>query len=469
MTVSSIFVFFLGFLAACLLGVVAGRMLWVRAVRVTRARMELDRPHTLRSFEARIAGAQARAAVSIRELERALERERQISAHARLMADQMSSSSSLAQAERDDTQAALVNLAETLDSTRSRLRENEDSLSRKNGELTNMRREISDLRNDLAMRDGDVRKAELDAERLRAEIAGGLSREMSPDEIVKVVRAGNTSSVARQQIEKLRETVRTLRAEKSAAEAAATRAKLLLESRDDESIRDLVEPDEPGLPGIEPVEQPTYRGGLSAIEDDEFSETRGSEVIELDRSDDIAAKTAAAGSSGVHELRDAIDQVAVSITAEAASDPENAESVNELLDKAAETEPDSKLVTSLVEARERLRRRKSSSRSADDGSDADQPSLRRISARAMKRVIEPSASTSASSVAATLAAKAAQLGARPGPAAARNGKRRSASGSKTAVPATSGASDDAALDEAPAKQNAKLAMPRASENDLNVL
>ena len=227
-------VFSIGFLVACLLGLVAARMVWVRAVRITRARLERDRPETLRAFEARIAGAQARSAVSIRELERSLERERQISAQARLMADQMSSSSALAQAERDDTQASLVNLSDSLDATRERLRQQEEALARRSQDLSNVRRELSDARQELAMRDEDVRRAEDEVASLQMELASQLtSGDDTADAVQLLAQGGTAAAIARQQIETLRESVRLLRAEKSAAEASAARARLLLDARDE--------------------------------------------------------------------------------------------------------------------------------------------------------------------------------------------------------------------------------------------
>ncbi|CAN0602021.1 unnamed protein product, partial [Ectocarpus sp. 12 AP-2014] len=179
-TVADIVVFLLGFFSACLLGLIACRLVWVRAVRLTRARLERDRPETLRAFEARIAGAQARAAISIRELERALDRERQMSAQARLMADQMTSSSALALAERDDTQSSLVNLSDTLNTTRERLREHEETLMRRNADLADMRRNFSDARQELAMRDDDVSRLTEEVESLRAELAAHLAGDSDP-------------------------------------------------------------------------------------------------------------------------------------------------------------------------------------------------------------------------------------------------------------------------------------------------
>ena len=434
MTVANIFVFSLGFLAACLLGLVAARMVWARAVRVTRARIELDRPQTLRSFEARIAGAQARAAVSIRELERALERERQISAQARLMADQMSSSTNLAQAERDDTQAALVNLAETLDGTRARLREHEELLVRRNNELNAIRRELTEARNDLAMRNEDVRRAEQETESLRAELAGQIGGDVAPEAIEKIAKAGSASAIARQQIESLRETVRQLRAEKSAAEASAARARLLLDARDqDEAVR-------------------AAREGFDA--ERERLQARIAELEESMRKPRLVARAedapgtaeASRPATDVAALRQSIDAMTATIAAQAAVASDETSQINALLDKAAATGGDSTLVTSLVEARERLRRRKASqtgSKLASRHSERKPTSSSPSSALA-GRLASDGATDSAG---AELAAKAAELGGRASPA---TGARAS--------------SDDAA----PARDK-RIEMPRASETDLNVL
>ena len=194
MTVANIFVFALGFFVACLLGLIACRMVWARAVRLTRSRLEQDRPETLRAFEARIAGAQARAAISIRELERTLERERQISAQARLMADQMSSSSSIALAERDDIQSSLVNLSDTLNTTRERLRQHEDALAKRTHELSEMRAELADARQDAALRTEEVEQLEAETQSLRKELSAQLSGKGDIDDIATLLSPSGASA-----------------------------------------------------------------------------------------------------------------------------------------------------------------------------------------------------------------------------------------------------------------------------------
>lgn len=347
MTVADIFVFSLGFFAALLLGLIIARMAWIRAVRITRARLERDRPETLRAFEARIAGAQARAAVSIREMERSLERERQISAQARLMADQMTSSSSLALAERDDTQTALVNLSETLDSTRERLRQHEEVLSRRSNELGNARREAAEARQELAMRDEDVRRAESEAEALRATMVARMSDDLDPQAVAELT-SGGAADMARQQIDNLRDTVRSLRAEKSAAEASAARARLMLNAREDSEAVAALKVDHE-------VERQELQNKIAALEKAQKQVARTPQLVSITTD----AETSAGRDDELESLRTSIDAMTASLTASAAVE-ENAASqrINELLDQADHETTDSALVTSLVEARERLRNQK---------------------------------------------------------------------------------------------------------------
>lgn len=416
MTVANIFVFSLGFFAALLLGLIIARMAWTRAVRITRARLERDRPETLRAFEARIAGAQARAAVSIREMERSLERERQISAQARLMADQMTSSSSLAVAERDDTQNALVNLSETLDSTRERLRQHEDVLSRRSNELNNARRELAEARQELSMRDEDVRRAESEAAALRNTMAARMSDDLDP-QAVAALTSGGAADMAREQIDNLRGTVRALRAEKTAAEASAARARLMLNAREDSDAIAALKADHE-------AEREELYGKIAALEVSQAQSARKPQLVSIN-TDPESAKTDR--DAELDSLRTSIDAMTASLTASAAVE-ESAESkrINELLDRADHETTDSALVTSLVEARERLRNQKSKAE-------------KRASSQAK-------ASTKQDKV-----------------------KRTSA---KPAAPAV--ANNDELAEEATAapKRSAKRrssAMPRASESDINVV
>lgn len=344
-TVANIVVFSIGFLVACLLGLVAARMVWVRAVRITRARLERDRPETLRAFEARIAGAQARSAVSIRELERSLERERQISAQARLMADQMSSSSALAQAERDDTRASLVNLSDSLDATRERLRQQEEALARRSQDLSNVRRELSDARQELAMRDEDVRRAEDEVASLQMELASQLtSGDDTADAVQLLAQGGTAAAIARQQIETLRESVRLLRAEKSAAEASAARARLLLDARDENAAVTAAK-----------LEFEAQRQEMKARIAQLEEAARTPRLVSITPPDQIAVEDGTADER-LDSLRTSIDAMTASLTANAAlAGGPAGDQINALLDEAARIGGDSALVMSLVEARERLR------------------------------------------------------------------------------------------------------------------
>ncbi|MBV6656362.1 MAG: hypothetical protein KI785_01210, partial [Devosiaceae bacterium] len=384
-----------------------------------------------------IAGAQARAAVSIRELERALERERQISAQARLMADQMSSSTNLANAERDDTQSALVNLAETLDSTRARLRDHEDQLVRRNNELGTLRRELSEARQDLAMRQEDARRAEQEAESLRAELAGQFSGEMDASSLAKLSKAGSASAIARQQIEGLRETVRQLRAEKTAAEASAARARLLLDARDENEALQVARDE---------FEQERRRLEARIAELEDKAETSAPRLVATDGSGDADAKAA----TDIADLRRSIDAMTASITAQAAVDSPEDSKINALLDSAAENGGDSTLVTSLVEARERLRRRKASQASGRVAARTAQPA-EPDTRQAPASPPTPSLASLTSdfddqtSAGDALSAKAAEL-------SATAPKRAKQSGSKT-----------------PSAKEARAQMPKASESDLNVV
>ena len=355
MTVASIVVFLLGFFIACLLGLIACRLVWVRAVRLTRARLERDRPETLRSFEARIAGAQAKAAISIRELERSLERERQISAQARLMADQLSSSSALALAERDDSQEALVNLSDTLNTTREHLLAQEEALARSNNVVDDLRRELSDARADLSMRDEDIDRLTTEVETLRTELAQQMAGDGDPDAVAELVKAGNASAMARTQIEQLRETVRTLRAEKNTAEASAARTRLMLDARDDNQALAAARADFA-------AERERLDARIAELED-KLRNNRNilAQSITVERQKERAStsSTGSQNEGAVENLRESIDAMTASLTAEAAVDQAANDRVNELLDEAERDGADSSLVTSLVEARDRLRSRNS--------------------------------------------------------------------------------------------------------------
>ncbi len=355
MTVASIVVFLLGFFIACLLGLIACRLVWVRAVRLTRARLERDRPETLRSFEARIAGAQAKAAISIRELERSLERERQISAQARLMADQLSSSSALALAERDDSQEALVNLSDTLNTTREHLLTQEEALARSNNVVDDLRRELSDARADLSMRDQDIDRLTTEVETLRTELAQQMAGDGDPNTVAELAKAGNASAMARTQIEQLRETVRTLRAEKNTAEASAARTRLMLDARDDNQALAAAKADFA-------AEREHLDARIAELEG-ELRDTRKMppQSINVERhKEPVSAPLTGSRTEGdVDNLRKSIDAMTASLTAEAAVDEAANDRVNALLDEAERDGADSSLVTSLVEARDRLRSRKS--------------------------------------------------------------------------------------------------------------
>ncbi len=361
MTVADIVVFLLGFFSACLIGLIACRLVWVRAVRLTRSRLERDRPETLRAFEARIAGAQARAAISIRELERALDRERQISAQARLMADQMTSSSALALAERDDTQSSLINLSDTLNTTRERLREHEEQLLRRNTDLADMRRELSDARQELAARDDDVQRLNNDAENLRTELAAHLTGHVDPENASKLAESGDASAMARAQIETLRETVRELRSEKNAAEASAARARLLLDARDDNQALAAAKADFD-------AERETLLRRISELDEQVRNAPRPTpHLVRVDGeapAGPIEPTFASASEAGelipgdLESLQASIDAMTASLTATAAMDVDAGDRLNKLLDEAETEGADSNLVTSLVEARDRLRGKK---------------------------------------------------------------------------------------------------------------
>ncbi|MEQ8656715.1 MAG: hypothetical protein RIC24_05340 [Hyphomicrobiales bacterium] len=428
MTVADIVVFLLGFFSACLLGLIACRLVWVRAVRLTRARLERDRPETLRAFEARIAGAQARAAISIRELERALDRERQMSAQARLMADQMTSSSALALAERDDTQSSLVNLSDTLNTTRERLREHEETLMRRNTEMADMRRDLSDARQELAMRDDDVSRLTQETESLRAELAAHLAGDGDPSVASQLAESGDAASMARAQIENLRETVRQLRSDKNAAEASAARARLLLDARDDNQAVAAAKAD-----------FEADRNRLMAKIDELETELRnaprpGPQLVSIDGEDLTlpaalaSAKNKDAIPTDPETLRASIDELTASLTANVAVELDGNDRINALLDEAEEDGADSNLVTSLVEARDRLRAKKKASTS------------RKAPAKATTKSTGKASSNNKSSKTESPASGSSQ------------------SGGKIAAATASGTSNQKAS-----------GMPRASESDLKVI
>lgn len=425
MTVADIVVFLLGFFSACLLGLIACRLVWVRAVRLTRARLERDRPETLRAFEARIAGAQARAAISIRELERALDRERQMSAQARLMADQMTSSSALALAERDDTQSSLVNLSDTLNTTRERLREHEETLMRRNADLADMRRNFSDARQELAMRDDDVSRLTEEVESLRAELAAHLAGDSDPSVASRLAETGDAASMARAQIENLRETVRKLRSDKNAAEASAARARLLLDARDDNQAVAAAKAD------FE-ADRERMMAKIVELETELRNAPRpGPQLVSVD-GEELTIPTSANGTNAIptdpETLRASIDEMTASLTANVAVELDGNDRINALLDEAEEDGADSNLVTSLVEARDRLRSKKKA------------PTRRKAPAKSASKATGKTASTRKSSKAASDATGS------------------SASGGKIAAATASGA---------PAEKSS--GMPRASENDLKVI
>jgi myosin heavy subunit len=424
-TVADIVVFLLGFFSACLLGLIACRLVWVRAVRLTRARLERDRPETLRAFEARIAGAQARAAISIRELERALDRERQMSAQARLMADQMTSSSALALAERDDTQSSLVNLSDTLNTTRERLREHEETLMRRNSELADLRRDLSDVRQELAMRDDDIGRLTQEAESLRAELAAHLAGDADPSTVSQLAETGDAAAMARTQIENLRETVRTLRSEKNAAEASAARARLLLDARDDNQALAAAKADFD-------AERDSLMAKISELESELRNAPRpGPQLVSVDGEErpvpPLVSPTANTDGppTDLDSLRASIDEMTASLTANAAIELDGQDRINALLDEAEQDGADSNLVTSLVEARDRLRSKK------------------KAPARGSSK--------------ASTKAPAKTTGDRKS-AKSTGGKSKGSSGSKIVAATASGA---------PVEKSSS--MPRASENDLKVI
>jgi hypothetical protein len=425
-TVADIVVFLLGFFSACLLGLIACRLVWVRAVRLTRARLERDRPETLRAFEARIAGAQARAAISIRELERALDRERQMSAQARLMADQMTSSSALALAERDDTQSSLVNLSDTLNTTRERLREHEETLMRRNAELADLRRDLSDVRQELAMRDDDIGRLTQEAEGLRAELAAHLAGDADPNTVSQLAQTGDAAAMARTQIESLRETVRTLRSEKNAAEASAARARLLLDARDDNQALAAAKADFN-------AERDSLMAKIAELESELRNAPRpGPQLVSVD-GEELPVQPHMSPTTNtdtpptdLDSLRASIDEMTASLTANAAIELDGQDRINALLDEAEQDGADSNLVTSLVEARDRLRSKKNPAARSGSG----------------KAATKAQAKTSGSRKTAKSAAS----------------KSKDASGSKIVAATASGA---------PAEKS--TGMPRASENDLKVI
>lgn len=429
MTVADIVVFLLGFFSACLLGLIACRLVWVRAVRLTRARLERDRPETLRAFEARIAGAQARAAISIRELERALDRERQMSAQARLMADQMTSSSALALAERDDTQSSLVNLSDTLNTTRERLREHEEMLMRRNADLADMRRDLSDVRQELAMRDDDVSRLTQEAESLRAELAAHLAGDGDPTVASQLAESGDAASMARAQIENLRETVRQLRSDKNAAEASAARARLLLDARDDNQAVAAAKAD------FE-ADRERMMAKIAELETELRNAPRpGPQLVSVDGEElpiQATADTKDAIPTDPETLRASIDEMTAALTANAAVELDNNDRINALLDEAEQDGSDSNLVTSLVEARDRLRSKK----------------------KTTTRRKAPAKSTAKSASKTTSKAS----GARKSSKTASETSTASSSGGKIAAATASGTPT-----EKPS------GMPRASENDLKVI
>ena len=508
MTVADSFVFALGFFLASLVGMIACRLVWVRAVRLTRARMERDRPETLRAFEARIAGAQARAAVSIRELERALERERQMSAQARLMADQMSSSSAIAMSERNETEASLLELSDTLNTTRERLREAEETLARRANELGDLRQDLNDNRQDLAMREDDVHRLSRENEDLRAELAASMAGDHDPALVEELAQTGGAAAMARAQIENLRDTVRQLRADKNAAEASAARARLLLEARDDneavaaakadfqterDALKARIAELETALHTDHGLTVPLAPHLVAVTDEDRIT---GAKVpANANGQDRIAAHDGAMAADQLESLRASIDAMTASLTATAAIDKDREGRINALLDEAAEESKDSSLVTSLVEARERLRSRKQTGAAGSPAtSKAKAPARAKAKgARAGQGKRAAGAGTKTARTAAAAepaktitAKKAATSGQRAKEAASdaklsaatASGKPSATMSSKTMSPKTKKAERVEAGDAAPdaaaiaARKSGKgsgMGLPRASENDLKVV
>ena len=510
MTVADSFVFALGFFLASLVGMIACRLVWVRAVRLTRARMERDRPETLRAFEARIAGAQARAAVSIRELERALERERQMSAQARLMADQMSSSSAIAMSERNETEASLLELSDTLNTTRERLREAEETLARRANELGDLRQDLNDNRQDLAMREDDVHRLSRENEDLRAELAASMAGDHDPALVEELAQTGGAAAMARAQIENLRDTVRQLRADKNAAEASAARARLLLEARDDneavaaakadfqterDALKARIAELETALHADHGLTVPLAPHLVAVTDEDRITADTGAKVpANANGQDRIAAHDGAMAADQLESLRASIDAMTASLTATAAIDKDREGRINALLDEAAEESKDSSLVTSLVEARERLRSRKQTGTAGSPASKAKAPARAKAKgtrAGQGKRATGTGAKTARTAAAAepaktTTAKKAATSGQRAKEAASdaklsaatASGKPPAAISPKTMssktkkaerVEAGDAAPDAAAIAARKSGKGSGMGLPRASENDLKVV
>ena len=502
MTVADSFVFALGFFLASLVGMIACRLVWVRAVRLTRARMERDRPETLRAFEARIAGAQARAAVSIRELERALERERQMSAQARLMADQMSSSSAIALSERNDTEASLLELSDTLNTTRERLREQEDVLARRLNELGDMRQDLNDARQDLMMREDDVHRLTRENEDLRSELAASMAGEHDPALVEELAQTGGAAAMARAQIENLRDTVRQLRSDKNAAEASAARARLLLEARDDneavaaakadfnaerDSLQGRIAELEGALQGDRTMVAPPAPH-LVAVTDDDRLVSDPDTNMPAGANDDKAAFDPVANADQLETLRASIDAMTASLTATASIDKDREGRINALLDEAAEEGKDSSLVTSLVEARERLRSRKQTGTTTRTAKTAAKPAPK-SRAKTTKTATTADNKTSPSKRATTAAAKASKaetestepkkvaVSGQRAKAAATDAKLSAATASgkpaaNKAKKATRTEAEKAPVDAPVAAEKSRssgMGMPRASENDLKVI
>ncbi|MEM6711994.1 MAG: hypothetical protein AAF590_06900 [Pseudomonadota bacterium] len=453
MTVANIFVFSLGFCVACLFGVIACRMVWARAVRLTRTRLEQDRPETLRAFEARIAGAQARAAVSIRELERALEREQQMSAQARLMADQMASSSSMAVAERDDMQSSLVTLSDTLESTRERLKEHEHALARRDEELFDVRRELARARREADQKRRDVDRLELQAKSLQENLRVQFSdTDTVNDVMINVAELRAASIAADAEIETLRETIAQLREDKQAAENSAVRARLLLDAQDDReavlAVRANFDAERTALTQrITSLEAELRKVRHPMPQLVSVNESLPSESLPGDHSltDGRAtsegslheASLADANAHELDELRKSIDAMSASLTAKAALSPKGSK-INALLDAADDDE--SELVTSLVEARDRLR---SGSASSVEGTPEER-------AKAITDGTSDTTSKSANPVSG----------------------RTSSAGKKNAKAGKPDTSEPAVLVAATASGGQKARrrmMPKASKKDLNVV
>jgi hypothetical protein len=222
----------------------------------------------------------------------------------------------------------------------------------------------------------------------------------------------------------LRETVRQLRSEKNAAEASAARARLLLDARDDNQAVAAAKAD------FE-ADRERMMAKIAELEAELRTAPRpGPHLVSVDGEElDLPGRAAAqspdsdAVPTDLDGLRASIDAMTASLTASAAIELDGRDRINALLDEAEQEGADSNLVTSLVEARDRLRSRKKA------------PSRRK------------SAKSSGKTTTASMSAKA---GSESTGASDKGAKISAATASGTPAGKTS-------------------AMPRASENDLKVI